>query len=174
METKIRDETARDQRSIYSVTESAFRGMPFADGNEQDVVNRLRSAGALSVSLVATNGQAIVGHIAFSPAEAADSSVPWFALGPVSVLPAYQHQGVGSSLILRGLKRIQHVGARGCILTGDPAYYSRFGFQHAPLNAPSREPAEFFMLKLFSGREPSGTFAFHPAFYEDSEHSVRR
>ena len=58
--------------------------MPYADGDEQIVIERLRTANALTLSLVAVVEEEVVGHIAFSPAKAADDSCPWFALGPVS------------------------------------------------------------------------------------------
>ena len=90
--TSIRAETAADQHAIRSVTEAAFRGRPYAGGDEQDVIDRLRAAGVLTLSLVAEIDGEIIGHIAFSPAELSDDSQPWFALGPVSVLPEHQSQ----------------------------------------------------------------------------------
>ena len=59
------------------------------------------------------------------------------------------------------------MGALGCILTGDPNYYDRFGFQVNPENSPDSEPAEFFQLKLLEGNQPKGKFSFHEAFYGD-------
>jgi len=141
--------------------------MPYAGGDEQDVIERLRSVGALALSLVAVCEGEIVGHVAFSPAIAADSTHPWFALGPVSVLPAHQNRGVGSALINLGLEQIRERGALGCILTGNPEYYRRFGFELAPQNVPVNEPEQFFMLKRFSAVSPTGAFQFHRAFYGD-------
>ncbi len=150
------------------MTEIAFRDMPYADGDEQDVIERLRTAGALTLSLVAVLDRKIVGHIAFSPASVSDSTHPWFALGPVSVLPTHQRQGVGSALIERGLSEIRELGALGCILTGNPEYYRRFGFELSPQNVPENEPEDFFMLKLFTATKPMGAFQFHEAFYGDA------
>ena len=164
----IRSERPADHAAIRRVTELAFRGKPYAGGDEQDVIDRLRAAGALTLSLVASVDAEIVGHCAFSPADAPDPSQPWFALGPVSVLPAFQHQGIGAALIEHGLSTIRSQGALGCILTGNPNYYRRFGFRVAPQNAPDNEPAEFFMIKIFAGDEPSGAFRFHQAFYGDA------
>ena len=167
MQALIRNEVDDDQAAIRSVTEIAFRDMPYAGGDEQDVIDRLRSMKALSLSLVATLDCDIVGHIAFSPARNADNTGPWFALGPVSVLPERQRRGIGSALIAAGLAEIEQRGALGCILMGNPDYYRRFGFELAPANAPDGEPAEFFMLKLFSPTSPAGAFRFHEAFYGD-------
>jgi predicted N-acetyltransferase YhbS len=59
---------------------------------------------------------------------------------------------------------ISELGARGCILTGAPAYYSRFGFAASPESAPTGEPSEFFMVKLLCGQLPVGPILFHDAF----------
>lgn len=165
---EIRGERNSDHAKIRSVTEIAFRGMPYADGDEQDVIERLRSTDALTLSLVAVFDQKIVGHVAFSPAIVSDSSHPWFALGPVSVLPIHQRQGVGSALIELGLSEIRELGALGCILTGNPEYYRRFGFELSPQNVPNNESEAFFMLKLFTATKPTGLFRFHQAFYGDA------
>jgi len=163
----IRPETSEDIDAIHLVTEAAFRGRPYAGGDEQDVIDRLRGAGDLTLSLVAIDGQTLIGQVTFSPAVQSDGSGPWYALGPIAVLPSRQGEGIGAALIEEGLARIEALGALGCILTGNPAYYRRFGFESAPENVPSNERAEFFMLKLLNGPAPKGTFAFHAAFYGD-------
>lgn len=163
--TEIRKERVSDHDSIHLVTEQAFRDMSYAGGDEQDIVNRLRSVNALTLSLVAVLDEEVVGHIAFSPAEISNGSSPWFALGPVSVLPEYQQQGIGRALIETGLAQLREMNALGCILTGNPMYYQKFGFEVAVDNAPANEPAEFFMLKMLSSDVPDGRFSFHGAFY---------
>lgn len=165
---EIRKETAADCDVIRCVTELAFRDMPFSDGDEQSLIDELRIVGALTLSLVAVVQGEIIGHIAFSPAHASDESSPWFALGPVSVTPELQRQSIGSALIENGLSQIQDMDALGCILTGNPQYYKRFGFKPSPENVPPNEPAEFFMLKLFSSAHPRGPIHFHEVFYGDA------
>ena len=77
-----------------------------------------------------------------------------------------QGQGSGARLIRAGLDEISARGALGCVLTGNPAYYQRFGFELAAKNVPQDEPPEYFQLKLLNGAGAEGTFAFHAAFYE--------
>ena len=161
---EIRPERSGEVKAIGQLIESAFLGMPYADGDEAELVEVLRSQNALSVSLVAERDGTIVGQIAFSPARASGAARGWYALGPVAVLPAHQGGGIGSALIRAGLKAIVELGAHGCILTGDPAYYSRFGFKLSGESAPPGEPEEFFMVKLFRGRLPAGPIRFHKAF----------
>ncbi len=161
----IRNETSADIDPIYQLTKAAFEGRPYAAGDEQDVVNRLRTKDALTLSLVLEIEARVVGHIAFSPAMNSDDSGPWMALGPVSILPIHQRQGLGSELITEGLRIIEGEGAVGCILTGNPEYYSRFGFEPAPEYSPVSEPSEYFQIKRFSSLVPQGHFSFDPAFY---------
>ena len=169
MSVEIRLEQAGDESAIYKVTADAFRGRPYAGGDEQDLLNRLRELGQLALSLVAMDGDQLVGQITFSPVTLSDGSEPWFGLGPVSVTPERQGQGIGSQLIRSGLDEISARGALGCVLTGNPAYYQRFGFELAPKNVPKEESQAFFQLKLLTATKAKGSFAFHSAFYESPE-----
>lgn len=163
----IREEISADASSIGTLTELAFRGRPYAGGDEQDVIERLRATDALTLSLVAVDNSELVGQVTFSPAKLSDGSGPWFALGPVSIVPQRQGEGIGSSLINLGLERIAALGALGCILTGNPVYYTKFGFELSPKHTPDNEPEAFFMLKLLQQElQPKGQFAFDQAFYD--------
>lgn len=167
-EPLIRPEVAADEQAIHALTEEAFRGKPYAGGDEQDLVDRLRSIGALTLSLVAVADGQVRGHVAISPASADDGEDGWFALGPVSVLPAHQGVGTGGRLVRAALEALRERGARGCILTGSTAYYPRFGFELAPAQAPENEPAEHFMLYRFDAGSSRGVIRFHEAFYSES------
>lgn len=160
----IRDEQLADLAVIRALTISAFDGKPYADGDEQDVIDRLRDCEELTISLVAEFEGDIVGHIAFSPAIVAGSQ-HWYALGPVSVRPDSQAKGIGAALVRAGLERLASRSAAGCILTGDPGYYTRFGFAVTPSLCPENEPGEYFQVKQLQGPLPDTPFRFHPAFY---------
>ena len=164
---KIRRERPEDSAAIYALTKRAFNGMPYAGGDEQDVIDRLRASGRLVLSLVAVMNAQVVGHIAFSTALLSDSKDTWLALGPVSVTPSHQRSGIGSALINTGLEEIEKQGALGCILTGNPDYYQRFGFKLAPDNVPENESELYFMVKAFTPTPPRGIFSFDNAFYSD-------
>jgi len=163
-EVEIRPERSDDIDAIGELITSAFFGMPYADGDEAELVEALRTQNALSVSLVAELDGTIVGQVAFSPARASGGVPGWYALGPVAVLPTRQGAGIGSMLVRTGLEAVSELGAMGCILTGNPAFYSRFGFEPSPESAPSGEPSEFFMVKLLRGQLPVGSIHFHEAF----------
>ncbi len=160
----IRDETPRDVATIHDLTQRAFAPMPYADGDEQDLIDRLRVAGALSLSLVAEQNGVVVAQVTFSPATAPGGAVGWFTLGPVSVEPVMQKHEIGARLIRAGLERLRAQGAAGCILLGNPAYYGRFGFRVAAESAPHDDHSEFFQMLPLAGPVPEGRFGYHPAF----------
>lgn len=160
----IRDETGADAGVISAVTIAAFDTEEISDHTEQFIVEALRSAGALTLSLVAEVDDRVVGHIAFSPITISDGTPDWYGLGPVSVLPAYQRMGIGKALIREGLSRLKALGARGCCLVGHPEYYRKFGFENiAGLGLEGVPPEVFFALSL-DGHLPQGQVAFHEGF----------
>jgi putative acetyltransferase len=136
----IRPEALTDHDAIYDVTKRAFAPMPYAGGNEQDLVNVLRNVGALSLSLVAEQHGKVVGHVALSPVAHESGVEEWFGLGPISVEPALQRQGVGGMLISEAKTWMNARKARGCILVGDTKYYSRHGFIRSAANARQHDP----------------------------------
>ena len=125
---QIRDERPADAAAIRAVTDAAFAGVPHSNQTESRIIDALRKAGALTLSLVALRREQLVGHIAFSPVLIDGVACDWYGLGPVSVVPELQGLGVGAALIRAGLERLRDIGARGCVLLGDPRYYGRFGF----------------------------------------------
>ncbi len=160
----IRPEAPGDEATIHALTETAFKPMPFSGGDEQHVIDRLRADGDLTLSLVAEDGDRIVGHIAFSPVTITDRAMGWFGLGPVSVLPELQQRGIGGALIKRGIADLRVQGAKGIVLIGSNIYYPRFGFEHVPQLTYSGGPPEFFQVLLLGGAMPSGEVAFAPGF----------
>lgn len=165
MDIRIRSEEPIDQRAIYDVTKRAFAPMPFAAGDEQDLIDVLRDAGALSLSRVAVQHGQVVGHIALSPVTHESGQEGWFGLGPICVEPALQRAGIGGALIADAKAWMKARKARGCILVGDTNYYRRHGFVPSPAHTPEKEPPEYFMVLPLDGAIPAGRFSFHPAFH---------
>ena len=164
MSYAIRPERRGDEGTIFALTEAAFRDMPFSDGDEQHLVDRLRADGDLTLSLIAEDADRIVGHIAFSPVTIGGEDMNWFGLGPVSVWPERHKQGVGSALIKRGIAEMQERGAAGIVLLGSNEYYPRFGFRHDPQLTYPGPPPEYFQVLPLDGELPSGQVAYAPAF----------
>jgi putative acetyltransferase len=164
MNIEIRNETAADVPAIEAVTTAAFLNAPHTDHTEQFIVNALRNAGKLAISLVADAEGLVIGHVAVSPVTVSDGAAGWFGLGPISVLPAHQGRGVGSRLMREALRSLRELGAAGCVLVGEPRYYSRFGFQADPnLVFPDVLP-EYFQAISFGTSRPHGGVSYHEAF----------
>jgi putative acetyltransferase len=160
----IRDETAADIAPIEAVTVRAFLNAPHTDHTEQFVVNALRKAGRLAISLVAEAEGIVIGHVAVSPVSLSDGTPGWFGLGPISVLPEQQRRGVGSRLMREALRRLRERGAAGCVLLGEPGYYGRFGFRADPNLVLPNVPPEYFQVICFGGSRPHGLVSYHEAF----------
>ncbi len=166
-EIVIRDERQDDVPAITQVTIEAFKTLKISDHTEQFVIEELRSAGALTVSLVAEADGRVVGHIAFSPLTVSDGTLHWYGLGPISVLPECQRQGIGKALIREGLSRLKELSAQGCCLVGHPEYYRQFGFDNPVELMHEGVPPEVFFALSFDGYTPKGTVTFHEAFKAD-------
>jgi putative acetyltransferase len=160
----IRPEHSADAPIIGALITAAFKTAPHSSGTEAAIVDGLRAAGALGLSLVALVDGAIVGHVAFSPVRIDGRPTTWFGLGPVCVRPDRQRTGIGGQLIRTGLDRLKERGAGGCVLLGDPAYYRRFGFRGDTRLRYSHAPAEFFQRLAFAGPVPAGLVEYHGAF----------
>jgi putative acetyltransferase len=121
----IRAEAPQDTATVAAVERAAF-GRP----DEAELVDRLRASARPQVSLVATIGDAVVGHIFFSPVTIAAAPPDLLAMGlaPMAVLPAHQRSGIGGALIRAGLDACRVLGARAVVVLGHAEYYPRFGF----------------------------------------------
>jgi len=160
----LRKEESADVEPIARLTRLAFADMEYSRHTEQFIVDALRRTGQLSLSLVAVDADTVVGHVAFSPVKTSSEAGDWYGLGPVSVLPDWQGQGIGSRLILDGLSRLRAMGGAGCVLVGDPAYYKRFGFSACPGLVTPGVPPIYFLALPFGEACPLGEVVFDSAF----------
>lgn len=165
----IREETKLDTDVITDVTIAAFKTLEISEHTEQYIVEALRSAKALTLSLVAEVDGQVVGHIAFSPVTISDGTGGWYGVGPLSVLPEYQRMGIGKTLMEAGLSRMKEMGAKGCCLVGHPQYYTKFGFVNVPDLTLEGVPPEVFFALSFDGCYPKGAVQFHEAFMANGQ-----
>lgn len=153
MAITIRQSLPRDFETISEVVEKAFREVKMSDHSEHILVARLRVSDAYvpELSIVAENedGQ-IVGHILLSKIRIVEgeNTEESLALAPVSVLPKFQNQGIGSRLIQAALEKAREIGFLSVIVLGHPDYYPRFGFRKASewgIRPPFNVPDNVFM-----------------------------
>lgn len=164
MNMTIRNEQVEDIDTITRLTEAAFEHEEHSSHTEQFIVSALRRADQLTVSLVAVENDAIIGHVAISPVTVSSGATEWYGLGPISVWPDRQGQGMGSALMKAALTQLQRLGGAGCVVLGDPDYYGRFGFHAHPGLELSGVPPEYFQALSFDGELPVGIVKYHEAF----------
>jgi putative acetyltransferase len=134
MKINIRSEEPKDIDQVRAVLRAAF-----PSDAESKLVDLLRTNGKAILSLVAVNGDEVLGHILFSPVSVtalSDAPPPkndtkGIGLAPVAVRPDVQSRGLGSRLIREGLHRCRELGFDYCVVLGSPEYYHRFGFEKA-------------------------------------------
>jgi putative acetyltransferase len=139
----IRPEASSDISAIHALVAAAF-GRP----DEADLVDRLRADGDSVISLVAAEGNDLLGHVLFSRMTAPFKAL---SLAPVSVAPARQRQGIGSRLIWAGLDAARTSGWNAVFVLGEPDYYRRFGFDPALASGFSSPYAGPYLMALALG-----------------------
>lgn len=164
MPLTVRQESSSDIPAIHALIKAAFLNAPHTAHTEHFIVDALREARALSISLVAEDDGVVVGHVAVSPISISSGTSDWYGLGPIAVSPDRQGQGIGSRLMRAALQELEEKGASGCVLVGDPAYYCRFGFKHQDSLVYPDLPPEYFQVIAFSHPVPQGVATFHRAF----------
>ncbi|MBN2568257.1 MAG: N-acetyltransferase [Deltaproteobacteria bacterium] len=160
----IRDETDTDVGAITEVTVAAFKTLEISNRSEQFIIEALRAADALTLSLVAEVDGRVVGHVAFSTLSISDGTRNWYGLGPLSVLPKYQRRGIGKALTREGFSRLIDMDAQGCCLFGHPDCYRRFGVDNMPVLEHGGGLREVSFALSFYGHIPQGTVTFHDGF----------
>lgn len=116
----IRREEPNDIAAIHTVNEAAF-----PTSLEANLVDDLRAEGDAIISLVAIDGDDIIGHILLSKM---DAPLKALGLAPVAVLPEKQGNGIGAALIKSAIKQAQDDGWEIIFVLGNPKIYGKFGF----------------------------------------------
>ena len=160
---EIRDEQPGDLDAIRIVNQQAFGQV-----QEANIVDALRMNGGVLLSLVAHDGDQIVGHILYSPIDV--GGVSGAALGPMAVVPGRQREGIGSRLVAEGTARLKNMGVPFIIVLGHPPFYPRFGFRPASAYGITCEwpvPDEVFMALFLDERRATnaiGRARYRPEF----------
>lgn len=167
----IRQETPSDIATIHAVNKLAFNNRD----SEPGLVNAIRNSENFikELSLVAEEAGQIVGHILFSRIhiETESGKSPAIALAPMAVLPEFQKQGIGSSLVNHGLVECKRLGHAIVIVLGHTAFYPRFGFSAELarlLECPFGDCGDAWMaLELIPDTLQAirGKVVYPPAFY---------
>jgi len=159
---QIRQESNADYDAVHALHVEAF-----IRKNEALLVECLRRDEAFipELSLVATLNHQVIGHILFTKAHLVFEFIPrvtCLALAPLAVSKVYQGQGVGSTLITKGLEICKATGYQAVVVLGHNSYYSRFGFKPASnwgIEAPFKlsNPDNFMVIPLTNEWPPMET-----------------
>jgi putative acetyltransferase len=132
----IRNENEKDYRNVEQLIREAFWNLYVPGCNEHFVLHNLRNSNDFipELDFVAEKEGQIVGQIVYSRGiikckQSEGKEV--ISFGPVSVLPAFQKEGIGSALINNTINLAKDMGYPAICIYGDPRYYSRFGFRCA-------------------------------------------
>ena len=167
----IREAHARDVEEIKDVVEAAFLSADFTDNNEHNLYERLTKSKSFlkDLSLVYEENGKILGHILLTKINIGHHEA--LALAPLSVLPAYQRQGIGSKLIEAAHSEAKKLGYDAIVVLGHKSYYSKFGYEQADqyeIYPPFEVPVESFMVKALKPnalKHIEGTVSYDESFF---------
>lgn len=179
----IRLEEKKDWNEVECLTRAAFWreeriGKIGVGAVEHFMVHKMRGKeGVKALTFVAEMDDRIVGHIIYSEGshilQPSGEKKSVLNFGPISVVPKYQKQGVGSALMIHSIQMARKLGYGGIVFFGHPTYYPRFGFKEAKtFNITTAEghnfPA-FMAMELQKGYfdDVSGKFIDTPIYNED-------
>lgn len=152
---RIRLETESDRASIHAVVTQAF-----GRRDEADLVDALRAAGDLVVSLVAAEAGEICGHAALSRLKSPERAL---ALAPVAVATSAQGYGAGTALVREAINHARRLGYEIVFVVGEPRFYGRLGFSPAiAANFQSRFAGSYFLAVHLSGLQPGPAPVIYP------------
>ena len=166
----VRPASAEDDEAIDSVIRAAFAGTDFGHQGEAELVRMIDADGDALVSLVAERGGVIAGHVLFSRMDVEADGAPLAAagLGPVSVAPEGQGQGIGDALIRAGLEELRAQDVAISFVLGHESYYPRFGYSpELATRFASPFAGAHFMAMMLDSRAPwplGGRADYAPAF----------
>jgi predicted N-acetyltransferase YhbS/uncharacterized protein YdhG (YjbR/CyaY superfamily) len=159
----LRLEKKADRDTVERITYRAFCNAPPTgaddDGMEALLARKLRTCTAFVPELdyVAELDGTIIGNIMYTRSKVVGDNAEWDTLtfGPVSVLPKFQRDGVGTALIRKTLEVARELGYRAVLIFGHETYYPRFGFKPASeygiTTADGKNFPAFMALPLFDG-----------------------
>lgn len=136
MDVTIRNERPEEHRQVEELTREAFWNLYVPGCDEHFLLHTMRNHPDFipELDFVADVDGLPVGNIAYARCriiDAAGKSNNVIMFGPISVLPEYQKQGIGSALIRHSFEKARSMGFRAVMIYGDPRYYHRFGFRCA-------------------------------------------
>lgn len=156
----VRETTDADMPAVRELTTRAF-GRP----DEAKIIDQLMKDGDVLTQIVGLMDDQIVAHVLFYPV-GVFGKLSAVGIGPMSVDPWVQREGIGKAILGAGLNRLREVGVSVVFVVGHPEYYPKFGFAAEttePFESPYKGP-HFMAVRLRYGPPMSGRLIFPAAF----------
>ena len=176
MKISLRQETSSDYPAVAEAIKAAHKDVDYSNHREQFMVERLRNSDALipQLSLVAEIDDEIVGHIMLTKIVIHTQTKPIaaLALAPLSIVPEFQGQGIGSKLVLEGHRLAKELEYQYIVVLGHAKYYPRFGYEplkNYGLELPFAVPEENCMILSLTENGMAGVkgkIEYPPEFLE--------
>lgn len=176
MNIVIKEETEKDFKLIYETIKEAFLTAEHSDGDEQNLVNRLRNSKSYisELALEALVDERVAGYLMMTKIKIKEKNESYdsLALAPLAIKPEFQGMGIGTTLVEAALENAKKLGYKSVIVLGSEKYYPRFGFKEASgfdVRPPFEVPEENFMvieLEKDSLKYVSGVVEYAKEFFE--------
>ncbi|WP_462258972.1 GNAT family N-acetyltransferase [Vagococcus teuberi] len=168
---KLRTIRNEDYKNVKEVITKAFEQSNHGHNGEATLVETIKELPTYNQELevVAFVDNDIVGHGLLSEAVVKNDTndLKGLVLAPLSVVPDYQNQGIGSHVMLELEKRAKETKHAFITILGDPSFYSRFGYvpaKNAHVSCPFDVPSEYLLMKKLKPEMIEGILFYNRAF----------
>lgn len=172
MNISIRNECENDYSSVEQLTREAFWNLYVPGCNEHYLVHVMRKHPDFisNLDFVAVSDDKIVGNIMYAKSYIVDelhNRIETISFGPLSVLPPYQKQGVGSALLRHSLKTASELNYKVIIIYGHPHNYCKHGFRSSKdfgvSDVEGKYPYGLLVYELEKGILQGHTWKYYPS-----------
>lgn len=174
---EVRQEMPCDYRETENVIREAFWNHYTPACNDHYLIHIMRNCLAFvpELDIVAVEDDRIIGNsMCLKSYISGDDGKHYevLSLGPIGVLPEYQHQGIGGRLIVHTKEIAKKLGFKGILSCGDPDYYTRQGFTAAE-KYKIRNAENMYADALHACELRQGAFSqMGGRYYEDEVYNV--
>ena len=129
----IRKETKEDYKETEYITREAFFNVYQEGCFEHYILNKLHSSKDYikELAFVVEKNNKLIGHIGYTHSKLISSNNDEkniISFGPVSIIPEYKMQGIGSKLIIHSIAEAKKLAHKAIVIYGNPKLYQHFGF----------------------------------------------
>lgn len=122
-------EILRERKQDFAAVDALVTGA-FGPGRFAKTAERVREQAAMTAGFTVYEGEVLLGSVRLWSVRSGQAKGVF--LGPIAVAKSSRSGGLGAKLVQRCIQEAKALGLDGILLIGDPPYFERFGFVHAP------------------------------------------